>query len=779
MSGFCGFTGPGDGEHTVIKNMAERIVHRGPYGADFFVCDEISMSARIDFTGSEFLTKTSAYVVVFDGELYNFETLKADIEARGIKIETETEVLIHLYEKNGEKMLHLLRGPFAFLIYDRKKGEIFAARDSFGIKPLYYGVFGGEILFSSEIKSFQEHPGFEKKLNRVALEQYLSFQYSVLSETFFSGVFKLPPAHFMRAKRGAVSDFDIKVSRWWQAMFEPDERVTLDDAAEEIDAAVSESVKLCARADFPVGALLSGGVDSSYIGAAARPRQARNENRGNESAAAHSLEAGSATVTGGSLSEQRVEQAFHVPPGHESEAAHSPEAGSATVTGDSMSAQSTQRVEQAFHVPSGHESEATHSPETDSATSAHTEEHISENAQATPVEAHSEGGALHDDMPHDGALHGSAFHNDDSHSGSLHNDDSHSGSPLGDEFRNDNSHAGAVDMFHGIEKTFTVGFENAGFNEIEQAAAFSEEIGVEHISKIISADEFWQVLPDIQYYMDEPLADPAAVAQFFACELAKEHVPCVLSGEGADEFFGGYTIYHEPISLAPITRLPRFLRKFLGAVARRLPNMKGKNYLIRASKDVEERFIGNAFIFSEEERFAILRYPLGEKISKVTKPVYDKAKPLDDITKMQFADIHLWLAGDILHNADRMAAANSISIRVPYLDKIVFDAAAKLPVNLRVNKTACKYAFRKAAARHFNDDKKRLGFPVPTRQWLREEKYAAIVRDAFDEDYMARFFHTEMLHSLLDRHISGKEDNSRKIWTVFIFATWYREFFLG
>ncbi|MCL1845368.1 MAG: asparagine synthase (glutamine-hydrolyzing) [Defluviitaleaceae bacterium] len=617
MSGFCGFTGIGDEENIVIKNMVERIVHRGPYGADFYVADEISMAARIDFTGNEFLTITDAYVIVFDGELYNFAELKEEIEATGAKIETETEVLMHLFEKNGEEMLNLLRGPFAFLIYDRKNNEIFAARDSFGIKPLYYGVFGGEFLFSSEIKSFLDYPEFEKKLNRTALEQYLSFQYSVLDETFFSGVFKLPPAHFLRAKHAANSEgtsqephappqpgtdsaVKIEISRWWQATFSPDIGAIIDEEIEKIDEAVAESVKIHAEAEFPIGTLLSGGVDSSYITAASSKK---------------------------------------------------------------------------------------------------------------------------------------------------------------------------------IENAFTVGFENAGFCEIQQATAFCEEIGVVHIRKTISPEEFWEVLPDIQYYMDEPLADPAAVAQFFACELAKEYVPCVLSGEGADEFFGGYTIYHEPLSLAPITRLPPFLRKFICAFAKIMPNIKGKNYLIRASKEVEERFIGNAFIFSEDERKEILSYPTGAKISEVTAPIYHKVKSLDDVTKMQFLDLHLWLPGDILHNADRMAAANSITMRVPYLDKPVFEVASKLPTRFRVNKSTCKYAFRRAAARHFKGEKKRLGFPVPTREWLRQEKYAAIVRDAFNEEYMLKFFHVEKLQSLLDRHLRGKEDNSRKIWTVFSFALWYREFF--
>ena len=224
-----------------------------------------------------------------------------------------------------------------------------------------------------------------------------------------------------------------------------------------------------------------------------------------------------------------------------------------------------------------------------------------------------------------------------------------------------------------------------------------------------------------------------------------------------------------------------FLRCFLGFVAEKFPfRVKGRNYFIRASKTVEERFIGNANIFSEAEKNEILLSQTRTNTAQdITRPHYEKAAKCDDITKMQYLDIHLWLAGDILLKADKMSMANSLESRVPFLDKEVFAAAAKIPTRFRMNKKFGKHALRLAAKRNFKDkrEKKRLGFPVPTRHWLREEKYYSIVKAAFEQDFLAEFFKRDKLLALLERHKSGKEDNARKIWTIFMFAVWYKEFF--
>lgn len=335
-----------------------------------------------------------------------------------------------------------------------------------------------------------------------------------------------------------------------------------------------------------------------------------------------------------------------------------------------------------------------------------------------------------------------------------------------------------------IQKTFTVGFDYQKYNEIEYAKDLSESLGKTNISKIISTDEYWEILPKIQYYMDEPLADPSAVALYFVSKLAHENnIKACLSGEGADEFFGGYNIYHEPQDLYAMKFIPRFIRKFLAFLVKKIPfRFKGKNFIIRASQTIEERFIGNAKIFLIDEREKILKNPTHKyDFKKITAKYYNEAIAYDDITKMQYLDINLWLVGDILLKADKMSMANSIEVRVPYLDKKVFKLASHLPVNYRVKKIATKYLFRKAASLNLINkisSKKKLGFPVPIRIWLREEKYYLIVKKAFESETAQKYFNIDEIIKLLDEHKNNsKIDHSRKIWTIYSFLIWYEQFF--
>ena len=282
--------------------------------------------------------------------------------------------------------------------------------------------------------------------------------------------------------------------------------------------------------------------------------------------------------------------------------------------------------------------------------------------------------------------------------------------------------------------------------------------------------------------MDEPLADPAAIALYFVSQTASKYVKVSMSGEGADEFFGGYNIYKEPLDTAGYRKLPKGLRKCLANAAQAVPfKFKGKNFLIRGSKDIEERFIGNAFMFNEKERARILKNPTGKYNHKeLTKPFYDKVKDKDDVTKMQYIDINFWLIGDILLKADKMSMAHSLEVRVPFLDKEVFNVARTLPTKYKVNKSNTKYAMRKAAKQYLPDmvaEKKKLGFPVPIRIWLKDEKYYNMIKKAFTSEAANKYFNTDELVKYLDEHKEGKADNSRKIWTVYMFLVWYNDFF--
>ena len=343
----------------------------------------------------------------------------------------------------------------------------------------------------------------------------------------------------------------------------------------------------------------------------------------------------------------------------------------------------------------------------------------------------------------------------------------------------DSSYVAAV---ANVDKTFTVGFgEDEKYNEIGYAKEFSKYINKENFSKVISPEEYWNSLSKIQYHMDEPLADPAAVALFFVCQIASEKVKAVLSGEGADEIFGGYNIYHNPADMASYFKIPRPIRKAVGAVADKLPHKHGINYLIRGSKDLDERFIGNAYIFSEKERKDILSIKTNAPDAMaITKPFYDKVRDQDQVTQMQYIDLHLWMTGDILLKADKMSMAHSLELRVPFLDRKVMELAEQIPVKDRVTETETKYAMRLAALQACPPQtakKKKLGFPVPIRVWLKEDKYYNIVKDKFTSPQSEQFFHTDKLVQLLDDHRAGKYDYSRKIWTVFSFLVWYDVYF--
>nr|WP_291234335.1 asparagine synthase (glutamine-hydrolyzing) [Frisingicoccus sp.] len=608
MCGICGFTGKLPDSKEVLTRMMDRIIHRGPDSAGQFITDKAAWGFRrlsiidLDHGSQPMFNEDNSIVIVFNGEIYNFMTLREELKAKGhvFRNNSDTEVLVHGYEEWGTELPKHCRGMFAFMIYDMNKDLAFGARDYFGIKPFYYGVIDGNLVFGSEIKSILEYPGYVKKVNTEALEQYLTFQYSVLPETFFKGIYKLAPAHSILFKDGEVT-----IERYWEPDFDIDENANLDELVDKIDAQMQESVQAHMISDVEVGSLLSSGIDSSYI----------------------------ATVSK-------------------------------------------------------------------------------------------------------------------------------------------------------ADKTFTVGFDYDKFNEISYAQDLSEKIGTKNFSKLITEEEYWSVLPEIQYYMDEPLADASCVALYFVDKTAAEHVKVVLSGEGADEFFGGYNIYHEPVSLHGYQKLPKGLRRFVGKAAEMImpEGMRGRSFLMRGALDVEERFIGNAKRFSVKERKKILKNATPAKAPwKLTKPYYDKVKHLDDTTKMQYIDMNFWLIGDILLKGDKMSMRHSLECRVPFMDREVYKLAKTIPTKYKLAEGTTKYALRKAAKRHIPEAtamKKKLGFPVPIGLWLKEDKYYEQVKASFESPAAQKFFNTKELVKMLDQHKKGKLDNSKKIWVVYMFLMWYDVYFV-
>lgn len=325
--------------------------------------------------------------------------------------------------------------------------------------------------------------------------------------------------------------------------------------------------------------------------------------------------------------------------------------------------------------------------------------------------------------------------------------------------------------------TFTVGFEVDGFSEVDIAKETANKLGVKHIAKIITPEEFIQELPTIIWHMDEPVADPAAVPLYFVAKEASKHVKVVLSGEGADELFGGYNIYREPLDLAWFKHIPKPMQSALNRIATKLPrSVKGRNYVIRGTTPIEQRYVGNAFIFHEAEKANLLTsYNPAHPYTEVTESLYQQVRHYDDSTKMQFIDMHTWLASDILVKADRMTMAHSLELRVPFLDKEVFELARSLQTNDKLAHKTTKYVLRMAMKEIIPTTivhRKKLGFPVPLRTWLKDELYlwakTLIIESPTDD-----VFNKDFILEMLEEHKASKADYSRKLWTVLSYMMWH------
>ncbi len=332
-------------------------------------------------------------------------------------------------------------------------------------------------------------------------------------------------------------------------------------------------------------------------------------------------------------------------------------------------------------------------------------------------------------------------------------------------------------------RSFSVGYAEEKYSELRYAQQFSELIGVENISNTITADDFFGAVGQVQYHMDEPLPNPSAIPLYFLARSAAQHVKVVLSGEGADELFGGYNSYLEPLSYEPYQKaVPAALRRGLGRLAQRLPAVRGRRFLMRAAQPVEHRFFRHTYNFTAEERDTYLAKPANAPHPSVfTKVWFDNVVGADDLTKMQYVDFYTWLASDILLKADKMSMASSLELRVPFLDKEVLAVALSLPKRFRIRKGTTKAALREAANRSLPDavaNKPKLGFPVPLDDWLRQDAHLEQVRTMFVSEAAGQFFNRDAILSLLERHQAG-EHLMKKIWTIYCFLLWHEEFFVN
>lgn len=591
-------------DQLTVSDMNSMIVHRGPDDSGYFEDEHITMGFRrlsiIDLEGGHqpLSYDNDRYWMTFNGEIYNYLELRADLKKEGyeFKTDSDSEVIIAMYARYKEKCVDFLRGMYAFVIWDRDTKTMFAARDHFGIKPLYYAEEGDKFYYASEGKAIYKVLK-DKSFDKAALQDYMTFQFVPEPKTLTKEIKAVLPGHYIIKKPGQA----VVTKRYFKPEFNVIARPE-EEYVKRVRNVLLDSVEKHMRADVTVGSFLSGGIDSSIVVALAR--------------------------------------------------------------------------------------------------------------QLSPK-----------------------------------------------------------------LKTFSVGFEREGYNEIDVAKETAAKLDVENFSTVITPQRFVEAFPCFIWNMDDPLADPAAVPQYFVAKEARKQVKVALTGEGADELFGGYTIYHEPYSLK-MFNYTKPLNGALHALARIIPEgVKGKSFLLRGTTPLEERYVGNAFIFNEKEKQQFMtQYDANQPFVDVTKPYYDIAKNYDPVTKMQFVDINQWLNGDLLHNADRTTMAHSLELRTPFLDKEVFAVAREIPANLRIANNTTKYILRKAVEGIVPDHvlhRRKLGFPVPLRFWLKDELYDW-AKDQILASQTDKYLDKTYMLKLLDDHRDGKADNSRKLWTVLAFMMWHK-----
>ena len=333
------------------------------------------------------------------------------------------------------------------------------------------------------------------------------------------------------------------------------------------------------------------------------------------------------------------------------------------------------------------------------------------------------------------------------------------------------------------DKTFSVGFSYEGFDETEYAKELSDLLGIKNYCKKISAEDFFDALPNVQWHTDEPHANLSTVPLYFLSELTSKNVKVALAGEGSDEMFGGYNEYNDPLLLRLYLKLPLSLRRQVRNIVKKMPHFPGRNTLVKYGLPFDERYIGHGSFMEDWEANEILASDLknDEKISDILKPVYEKVKDAPELTKKMFIDFHFWLPQDILLKADKMSMSHSIELRTPLMDIDVFRMAATLPNKFLVKNGQTKYIFRDIALDVIPEDwakRRKCGFPVPFSKWIREEKFYKKVKEVFEEEFVSEFFDKRFILQLLEKHYNGVENNGRKIYNIYCFLIWYRVYFV-
>jgi asparagine synthase (glutamine-hydrolysing) len=614
MCGIAGFVGraPGRDGGAELREMCDAIVHRGPDAAGYLTRPESGLAlgmrrlSIIDLAGGSqpIGNEDGSVQVVFNGEIYNYQELRADLEKRGHRFSThtDTEVLVHLYEERGDALVDELRGMFAFALWDANRQRLLIARDRLGIKPLYYWKApDGALAFGSELKSLLRLPDFPREIDSPAIADYLALGYVPEPGCIYRGVSKLLPGHLLlRSREGTVA-----TRRYWNPLGRGEVRMEKEEAVREIRRLLTESVRYRLIADVPLGAFLSGGLDSSAVVA----EMARQMDR--------------------------------------------------------------------------------------------------------PV------------------------------------------------------------------KTFSIGFEEPEFNEAPHAAAVARSLGTEHTELIVRPD-VEELFESIVLGFDEPFADSSAIPTLLVSRLAAQHVKVVLSGDGGDELFAGYTRYRDMQRRGVM--LPPRLRNLLGVAVRRLPQgALGRNRLLEYTRSNRGRYAGMIAHPLAVADGGVARADLtaiGHSPDHLLDRWYDQVSHRSDKEQPPLVDLLSYLPGDILTKVDRMSMAASIEARVPLLDHHLVELATSLPMELKLRDGTGKWIFREAVRGLVPDsvfEKRKQGFGVPLKPWLRRELKHRVDRLLDPGSTLHEWVEPAAVARVVNEHQTGRRDHSPLLWKLIVLQLWLQE----
>ena len=625
MCGICGklnFEQDASIDPALLRAMLGTIRHRGPDDEGLYVTSQVALGHRrlsiIDLsTGHQPLSNEDGTVwITFNGEIYNYHELRSFLLSKGhvFKTQTDTEVIVHLYEELGPECLQKLRGMFAFAIWDNNTKTLFLARDRIGIKPLYYCLTDKSLVFGSEIKAILADPAVHREVAPEIIDRFLTFLYLPGEETLLKGIKKLPPGHYLSVRNG-----NAIVRQYWDLQFsKPSASSSIKDVGSQLSGLLAEAVELHMIADVPVGVLLSGGVDSTAVLSFAAERTAK------------------------------------------------------------------------------------------------------------PV------------------------------------------------------------------SSYTVGFSAPGIaDERPYAKLAAEAFGSQHHEMTISAADFAAFMPQYVWHMEEPVCEPPAIALYYVSKLASKHVKVLLSGEGGDEGFAGYSNYR---NLLWLERLKSGLSPFAGTVGQGLSFASSFFHLPRISNYatlMNSQFPGYYFSrTSNPYRYA--GNGLGKLYSAEFSRSIDRESTLEPVRRLQahvrgentldamlYIDTKTWLPDDLLIKADKMTMANSVELRVPLLDHKVLEFAAALPSNLKVRGFTTKYLAKKVLRNRVPKrilDRPKAGFPVPYEGWLRKELRGWVRDILLDRTTTNRgYFDTGKLERLLSAS-DGRDGHFKEIFSLATLELWHRTF---